>query len=96
VLIVKRDRPYLADIPKVIVTTSILLVGVYIINILMGPPANFWFLVDKPDGASLMDSFPPPPRHLIGVIPLGIFLFYVAYVPFLILDLTSKNLQHED
>ena len=96
VLIVKRDRPYLADIPKVIVTTSILLVGVYIINILMGPPANFWFLVDRPDGGSLMDYFPDPPLHLIGVIPLGIFLFYVAYLPFLISDLTSKNLNHED
>ena len=42
VLIVKQDRPYLADIPKVIVTTSVLLMGVYMVNILLGPPTNFW------------------------------------------------------
>jgi hypothetical integral membrane protein (TIGR02206 family) len=91
VLIVKQDRPYLSDIPKVIITSSILLIGVYVINVLMGPPANFWFLVDRPDGGSLMDYFPDPPMHLVGVIPLGIFLYYVAYLPFLISDLSAKK-----
>jgi hypothetical integral membrane protein (TIGR02206 family) len=91
VLIVKQDRPYLADIPKVIVTTSVLLMGVYMVNILLGPPTNFWFLVDRPDGGSLMDYFPDPPMHLVGVIPLGIFLFYVAYLPYWIKDLISKE-----
>ncbi|MDC1475178.1 TIGR02206 family membrane protein [Gammaproteobacteria bacterium] len=91
VLIVKADRPHLSDIPKVIVTTAILLVGVYVINIMMGPPANFWFLVDRPDGGSLMDYFPDPPMHLVGVIPLGIFLFYVAYLPFLLKDLSARR-----
>jgi uncharacterized membrane protein YwaF len=90
VLVVKRDRPYLSDVPKVIVTSSILLIGVYVINVLMGPPANFWFLVDRPDGGSLLDYFPDPPMHLIGVIPLGIFLYYVAYLPFFIKDKLSK------
>jgi hypothetical protein len=28
--------------------------------------------------------------HLIGVIPLGIFLYYVAYLPFFIKDKLSK------
>ena len=90
VLIVKQDRPYLSDIPKVIVTSFILLIGVYVINVLMGPSANFWFLMDRPDGGSLMDIFPDPPMHLVGVIPLGIFLYYVAYLPFFIKDQISK------
>lgn len=91
VLIVKKERPYLADIPKVIITTSVLLVGVYIINLLIGPPTNFWFLMDRPDGGSLLDYFPDPPLHLIGVIPLGIFLFYVAYLPYWTKDFLSKK-----
>ena len=91
VLIVKQDRPHLADVPKVIGTTLVLLVLVYAINLLIGPSANFWFLIDTPDGASLLDLFPDPPMHLLGTIPLGIFLFYVAYLPFQIKDFLSKK-----
>ena len=60
------NRPYGKDILKVTaITLFILLPIVYVINILLGEPANFWYLVAKPDGASLMDMFPDPPLHIL-------------------------------
>ena len=38
VLIVRGERPYLSDIPKVIGTTLGLLVAVYVINLIIGFP----------------------------------------------------------
>ena len=58
VLIVKKERPFLSDIPKVIAVTLGLLVGVYIMNLVIGPPANYWYLVDRPVEGTLMDYFP--------------------------------------
>ena len=42
VLMVRDERPYLSDIPKVIGITLLLLVFVYIMNLVIGPPANYW------------------------------------------------------
>ena len=56
------NRPYAKDILKVsAITALILLPIVYVINLLLGEPANFWYLMDRPAGASLMDQFPDPP-----------------------------------
>ena len=91
VLIVKKERPFLSDIPKVIAVTLGLLVGVYIMNLVIGPPANYWYLVDRPVEGTLMDYFPDPPLHLIGTIPLAILLFYIAYLPLQIKDVIKSK-----
>jgi uncharacterized membrane protein YwaF len=83
---VRGERPYLSDIPKVILTTLGLMIFVYIINLIIGPPANYWYLIARPVDGTLLDFFPDPPFHLIGTIPLAVLLFYVAYLPFLIKD----------
>jgi uncharacterized membrane protein YwaF len=58
--------PYAKDIIKVsAITALILLPIVYIINLLLGDPANFWYLMDRPAGASLMDQFPDPSSSLV-------------------------------
>ena len=44
VLMVNKERPILSDIPKVIGVTLVLLIFVYIANLLIGPPANYWYL----------------------------------------------------
>jgi uncharacterized membrane protein YwaF len=90
VLMVKGDRPYLLDIPKVIGVTLVILAIVYVINILIGPPANYWYLLERPVDGTLLDYFPDPPFHLLGTIPLAAFLFYVAYLPFFLRDKFSK------
>ena len=91
VIMVKRERPYLSDIPKVIGVTLGLLVIVYFINLIIGPPANYWYLLERPVDGTLLDYFPDPPFHLIGTIPLAAFLFYVAYLPLFIKDRAVKK-----
>ena len=89
-LMVRKERPILKDILKVIGVTLVLLIFVYIANLLIGPPANYWYLVARPVDGTLMDYFPDPPLHLIGTIPLAIFLFYIAYLPLQIKDRLKK------
>ena len=85
------NRPYGKDILKVTaITLFILLPIVYFINILLGEPANFWYLVAKPDGASLMDMFPDPPLHILYTTPLAIAVFYLIYLPYFIKDRINK------
>ena len=91
VLMVRKERPILKDILKVIGVTLVLLIFVYIANLLIGPPANYWYLVARPVDGTLMDYFPDPPLHLIGTIPLAILLFYIAYLPLQIKDRLKNN-----
>ena len=91
VVMVFKERPYLIDILKVIGVTLVLLILVYVANLLIGSPANYWYLVDRPVDGTLMDYFPDPPLHLIAVIPLAVILFYIAYLPFQIKDKLIKK-----
>ena len=85
------NRPYANDILKVsAITLFILLPIVYGINLLLGEPANFWYLIAKPEGASLMDMFPDPPLHLLYTTPLAIGVFYLIYLPYFIKDRVNK------
>lgn len=90
VLMVRKERPILKDILKVVGVTLVLLIFVYIANLLIGPPANYWYLVARPVDGTLLDYFPDPPLHLIGTIPLAILLFYIAYLPLQIKDRLKK------
>ena len=80
VLMVRKERPILKDILKVVGVTLVLLIFVYIANLLIGPPANYWYLVARPVDGTLMDYFPDPPMHLIYTIPLDILLFNIALI----------------
>ena len=85
------NRPYAKDILKVsAITAFILLPIVYVINMLLGEPANFWYLMAKPDGASLMDVFPEPPMHLLVTTPIAIAVFYLIYIPYFIKDRATR------
>ena len=85
------NRPYAKDIVTVaLITALVLLPIVYVINLLLGEPANFWYLMSKPAGASLMDMFPEPPYHLLVTTPIAIALFYLIYLPYFIKDRVAK------
>ena len=85
------NRPYAKDIATVArITALVLLPIVYVINLLLGEPANFWYLMSKPAGASLMDMFPEPPYHLLVTTPIAIALFYLIYLPYFIKDRVAK------
>ena len=85
------NRPYAKDIITVsLITALVLLPIVYAINLILGEPANFWYLIAKPEGASLMDVFPDPPYHLLVTTPLAIAVFYLIYMPYFIKDKFAK------
>ena len=85
------NRPYAKDIITVsLITALVLLPIVYVINLILGEPANFWYLIAKPEGASLMDVFPDPPYHLLATTPLAIAVFYLIYMPYFIKDKFAK------
>jgi uncharacterized membrane protein YwaF len=62
----------------------------YIINLILGEPANFWYLMAKPAGSSPMDAFPEPPYHLLVLAPLAIAMFILVYSPYFIKDNVKK------
>ena len=86
-----NNRPYAKDILIVsLIAAFVLLPITYTINLLLGEPANFWYLMAKPAGASLMDAFPEPPYHLLVLTPLAIATFVIIYVPYFIKDRLQK------
>ena len=89
--VVLGNRPYAKDILTVtMITLFILTPIVYIINLMLGEPANYWYLMQKPAGASLMDMFPEPPFHLLYTTPIAISLFCLIYLPYFIKDRLAK------
>jgi hypothetical integral membrane protein (TIGR02206 family) len=86
-----NNRPYVKDILTVsVITACILLPITYLINLILGEPANFWYLMAKPAGASLMDAFPEPPYHLLVLTPLALAMFFLIYTPYFIKDRLQK------
>ena len=76
-----NNRPYEKDIVTVSLITALILLPItYLINYILGEPANFWYLMQKPAGASLMDAFPEPPYHLLVTTPLAILMFCLIYI----------------
>ncbi|MDB9899183.1 TIGR02206 family membrane protein [Gammaproteobacteria bacterium] len=94
------NRPYAKDILTVsAITAFVLLPAIYLINLALGDfinfkgevqPTNYWYLIAKPAGASLMDAFPEPPLHLLITTPLAIAMFYLIYIPYAIKDKLAK------
>ena len=81
------NRPYAKDIVTVSLITALILLPItYLINYILGEPANYWYLMQKPAGASLMDSFPEPPYHLLVTTPLAILMFCLIYIPYYVKD----------
>ena len=86
-----NNRPYAKDIVTVSLITALILLPItYLINYILGEPANFWYLMQKPAGASLMDAFPEPPYHLLVTTPLAILMFCLIYIPYYVKD-RAKN-----
>ena len=81
-----ENRPNLDSVKKAIVVSLVVIVVIYFINSILGPPANFWYLGARPDGTSIMDLMPDPPRHIPIVITLGLIMFSIIYLPYWLYD----------
>jgi len=92
-----RNRPTIDSLKRVFIVSCVSIVTIYVINWILGPPANYWFLGAKPAGASIMDLMPEPPRHIPIVVTLALIIFGLIYLPFLIYDrLKSKDAVFEE
>ena len=81
-----ENRPNLDSVKKAIMVSLAVIVVIYFINLILGPPANFWYLGARPDGTSIMDLMPDPPRHIPIVITLGLIMFSIIYLPYWLYD----------
>jgi len=81
-----KNRPTLDSVKRVILVSVMTIGLVYVINLLIGPPANYWYLGARPDSASIMDLLPEPQRHIPVVVALGLIMFSLIYLPFWIYD----------
>jgi len=81
-----ENRPNLDSVKRAIMVSLVVILVIYFINLILGPPANFWYLGARPDGASIMDLMPDPPRHIPIVITLGLIMFSIIYFPYWIYD----------
>ena len=85
-MILDHQRPYLGDVHRVLIFTSFLLIVMYGVNYLLGYPANYWFLIEKPIGDNLMSLMRPEPFHIIDLYFAAVLACYLLYVPFYIKD----------
>ena len=90
-MIVDHQRPLLRDVHRVLGVLTILLLLMYPINFLLGPPANYWFVIEKPPGFNVTDLMRDAPYHMIDVYILAVIVCYLLYVPYLIKDRVNKN-----
>jgi hypothetical integral membrane protein (TIGR02206 family) len=85
-IIIDNQRPYLKDCHRILIFTSLLLAIMYLVNYLLGPPANYWFLIEKPIGDNITMFMRPEPFHVIDLYILAIILCYAMYLPYFIKD----------
>ena len=85
-MIIDNQRPYLGDVHKVLFFTTLLLLIMYPINYLLGPPANYWFLVEKPIGDNVTNFMRPEPFHIIDIYVLAVIVCYLMYIPYFLRD----------
>ena len=85
------NRPTIKSVKNGIFFSLAVLPVIYIINLLLGPPANYWYLGAKPtEGQSIMDFFPDPPLDIPLLIIIGAFLFLLIYSPYWVYDKFKK------
>ena len=89
-LTVLKYRPQLKNFGKMAGITILLLIPIYVVNLVIGGDANYWYLMNTPEGDSLANFMPSPPFHMLGIAPLALVVFFVCYIPFLLWDKFKK------
>ena len=72
------------------VITILLLVPILIVNLVIGGEANYWYLMNTPEGESLMDLYASSSISYVGCSTSSLSSFFITYLPFLIWDKTKK------
>ncbi|MDE0790041.1 MAG: TIGR02206 family membrane protein [Woeseiaceae bacterium] len=89
-IIIDNQRPYLKDCHRVLIFASFLLAIMYLVNYLLGPPANYWYLAEKPIGDNITSFMRPEPFHVIDLYALAVILVYLMYSPYYLKDRSKQ------
>jgi hypothetical integral membrane protein (TIGR02206 family) len=81
---VEGMRPTWKSMLRVIVVLNIYVVGVFGINSAIG--SNYLFVNRKPPGPTLLDVLPEWPVYLLFMEAIGLVMFLLLYLPFIIKD----------
>tara|TARA_Y100000994_G_scaffold242133_1_gene238719 strand:+ start:390 stop:1022 length:633 start_codon:yes stop_codon:yes gene_type:complete len=85
-IIIDNQRPQLKDVHKVLGVLSVFLLLMYPINNLLGSPANYWYVAEKPPGFNVTDLMRDAPYHMIDIYILTVTICYLIYLPYFIKD----------
>ena len=88
-----KNRPTLNSVKNCILVSLGLMILMYLINKILGPPANYWYLGARPDAVTIMDLLPSPPLHIPSLIGIGLICFVIIYLPFWIYDKKTKYVE---
>jgi hypothetical integral membrane protein (TIGR02206 family) len=88
--IVEGYRPTLKSFKQIIVWANIYMLAVFFVN--MALDSNYMFISYKPtDFYSLLDVLAPWPWYILELEVMGIAIFILLYLPFLIKDLWGRR-----
>lgn len=92
-IFVHKMRPTIKSAVKSYISLAILAVVAYCANDMIGPGANYLFMAKPEDTPSILDILPPNFALRIVIMAAAItFMFFVAYLPWLIKDIKAKKL----
>ena len=90
-IIIDNQRPQLKDVHRVLGVLSVFLLLMYPINNLLGSPANYWYVAEKPPGFNVTDLMRDAPYHMIDIYILTAVICYLIYLPYFIKDKLSQK-----
>ncbi len=90
-IIIDNQRPYLKDVHKTLLVLSLLLLLMYFVNYLLGPPANYWYVAEKQPGLNVTSFMREAPYHMIDIYILAVIVCYLIYTPYFFIDKFKKN-----
>jgi len=90
-IIIDNQRPYLKDVHKTLFILSLLLLLMYFVNYLLGPPANYWYVAEKPPGLNVTSFMRDAPYHMVDIYILAVIVCYLIYAFYYLIDKINKN-----
>ena len=90
-IVIDNQRPQLKDVHRVLGVLSVFLLLMYPINNLLGSPANYWYVAEKPPGFNVTDLMRDAPYHMIDIYILTVVICYLIYLPYFIKDKLAQK-----
>jgi hypothetical integral membrane protein (TIGR02206 family) len=94
-MFVHKLRPTVRSIIRSASLLAVLAVIAAVANALIGEGANYLFMARPESAPSILDILPPNYALRVGIMVLAIAaLFFLAYLPWLLIDLRKKRTAH--